>query len=186
MANFWRDREADAISTYWNAVTDGQLGPDRAATEIDSTLVDTIARIREGRQRHIPSSAFVDRLEIALMNTQVRSIAARPPLLKELVTRPAWLPTREMLFPRKWSLAAVASVALVAITFAVFFFSLQTDQPVIAPGTPEMATPTTAPMPAPTVVPVTSIAAGSSAPASCLVRRRPVGQVCSGALKQGP
>jgi outer membrane protein assembly factor BamB len=158
MANFWRDREARAVSDYWNAVTDGHVRPDRAAaTDIDPTLLATIARIREGRQRHIPDPAFLDRLETTLMNAQVTSIADRPLRLKELVVRPAWLPSPDALFPRRWSLAAIATVGLVAVTLAVFFFSLRgSNQPAIVPVSPEAATPTAIPAPTSSVAPVTT------------------------------
>ena len=109
MANFWRVREAVAVSHYWNAVTGGQAWPASAANEIDPTLLDTIARIQDGRQRYDPDPAFVDRLEATLMNANVSAIAATPAPPRRVVTRPAWLPEREMLFPRKWSLAAVAT-----------------------------------------------------------------------------
>jgi hypothetical protein len=73
MANFWRDREADAVSDYWNAVIVGSIRSDHTAAvpDIDLTLLATIARIRKGRQRHLPDPAFVDRLETTLMNAQV-------------------------------------------------------------------------------------------------------------------
>jgi tripartite motif-containing protein 71 len=163
MANFWRDREADAVSDYWNAVIVGSIRSDHTAAvpDIDLTLLATIARIRKGRQRHLPDPAFVDRLETTLMNAQVTSIAIQPPRLKELVVRPEWLPTREVLFPRKWSLAAAATIALIILTLATFLFATRDPgQPVIAPGTPEEATPTAISAPIPTVVPVTMYRGG--------------------------
>ena len=42
MANFWRVREAVAVSDYWNSVTDGQTWPAGSANEIDPTFAGTI------------------------------------------------------------------------------------------------------------------------------------------------
>ena len=82
---------------------------------------------------------------------------ARP---KRIVTRPSWLPRREEILPRKWSLAALATVALVAITLTIFFFNLRdTNQPAVVPGTP-VGSPTAIPAPTTTVVPVSMYRGG--------------------------
>jgi len=138
MANFWRVREADAISDYWNAVTDGYARSDRApANDIDSTLLDTIAWIRESRQRHVPDPDFVDHLERKIMETAERRSGAphRETAIHAFPADsvPTWIP-----FPRRWSLAAVATVGLIAVTLAIFLLSARkSENPASVPGTPE-------------------------------------------------
>lgn len=159
MRKFWRNPAANRLNDYWNVawastVPDG-LPPGEFA---DPAQMDMIDRVHGLYHPERLDESVVTSLEIQLMNAYSTAYeispalpAARP---KRIVVRPTWLPQREEILPRKWSLAAVASVALVAITLAVFFFSFrQTDHPALVPGTPDDATPIT--VPAPTVAPVT-------------------------------
>jgi outer membrane protein assembly factor BamB len=153
--------EQDRLNAYWDAAVGG-ASPEasaRAAPDLDPNLLDTVNRARLLHRRNRPDPAFAVHLESVLMNafatTYPKSTVIQPVQPKRLVTRPAWLPAREEIFPRRWSLAAIATVALIAITIAAFFFSLRNSHhPALVPGTP-VAAPTSTPVPSPTAVPVT-------------------------------
>jgi outer membrane protein assembly factor BamB len=153
--------EQDHLNAYWDAMVGG-AAPDasaQAAPDLDPNLLDTVTRARLLHRRNRPDPAFALQLETTLMNafatTYPKSTVIQPVPPKRLVTRPIWLPQREEIFPRRWSLAAVATVALIAIMLVVFFFNLRnTSQPAHVPGTPAAATPTSTPAPTATAEPV--------------------------------
>ncbi|HET7055374.1 MAG TPA: PQQ-binding-like beta-propeller repeat protein, partial [Thermomicrobiales bacterium] len=151
--------EQDHLNAYWDAAVGGATpeAPAQGDPGLDPTMQEAVAQVRALHRRHRPDPAFALQLESVLMNafttTYPKATVIQPVRPKRLVTRPAWLPGREEIFPRRWGLAALATVALVAITLAVFFFNLRdTHQPAVVPGTP-VATPTSTPAPA-TVEPV--------------------------------
>ena len=165
----WRHNgnpEQDRLNTYWDAAVGGASPESFADTDpgLDPNLKDAIAQVRALHRRHRPDPAFALHLETTLMNayttTYPKSTVIEPVHPKRIVTRPTWLPRREEVFPRKWSLAALATAALIAITLAAFFFSLRNSHhPAFVPGTPVTA-PTSTPAPSPTAVPVSMYRGG--------------------------
>ena len=152
---WWRNGtpEQDRLNAYWDAAVGGAASDasTQAAPDLDPNLLDTVTRARLLHRRHRPDPAFALQLETTLMNafatTYPKSTVMQPVQPKRLVTRPIWQPRREEIFPRKWNLAALATIALIAVTLAAFFFLIpDTRHPAIAPGTPE-ASPTAIPAP---------------------------------------
>jgi hypothetical protein len=158
--------EQDHLNAYWDAAVGG-ASPEASAQEapgLDPTMQEAVAQVRSLHRRRRPDPAFALQLETTLMNafatTYPKSTVIQPERPPRPVTRPTWLPRREEIFPRRWGLAALATVALVAVTLAIFFFTLRnTNQPAIVPGTPD-ASPTAIPAPTATAAPVSMYRGG--------------------------
>ena len=153
------------MQRYWDALIRGAPENDlaRLGAVLDQPTLDLMDGIRKTRVTPAPDLAFLTRMENDVMDAFMRAHANPVPIRSGIdIFRPSQsgsdptiagraiaLPRREDFFPRKWSLAAVASIALVAITLAAFFSMRGSDQPAFVPGTPD-SVPTSTPVPAPT------------------------------------
>ena len=165
---WWRNGtpEQDQLNSYWDAAVSG-AAPEavaQAPPDLDPNLQEAIAQVRALHRRRRPDPAFALHLETTLMNAFATSNIAtpviRPVRQKQVVPRPAWLPGREQELPRRWGLGALATVALIALVLAAFFFALRgPDQPAIVPGTPD-GSPTAVPAPTTIVEPVSMYRGG--------------------------
>jgi outer membrane protein assembly factor BamB/sugar lactone lactonase YvrE len=157
----WRHNgtpDQNLLDAYWDAVVTGANDEAlaQAAANVDPNLTEAIAQARALHRRHRPDPAFARQLETTLMNafgtTAIASPVLRPGRPKRIVTAPEWLPSRESLFPRRWSLAPIATVLLVAVTIAALLFANFRNNgnqgliPASPDASPSAATPADVPM----------------------------------------
>jgi outer membrane protein assembly factor BamB len=152
------------MQQYWDALIRGLPETDlaRRRAALDQTTLDLMDGIRRTPVTPAPDLAFLTRMENDVMDAFMRAHAKPVPIRAGIGTlRPSQsgsdrpMPGKALAVPRRWGMAAVASVALVALTIAIFLFSLRgSNQPAIVPATPDATTPTAISVPATTVEPV--------------------------------